>query len=360
MSPDPVRVVLLGNSFAEAVQLPALRSVGGNEVVGLAGRDLARARATAERHGIPRATDRWRELLELEPDLVVVTTPVDLHHEMASAALEAGAAVLCEKPFTRTLAEAEDLAARAEGRPAWIDHQLRWNPVRRRLRDLLREGFAGEVLHARHDLVIDSPAFLERPFGWWFEERRGGGALGALGSHLIDGVLWLHGPVEAVQGNLSTLVRERRGPDGAPCRVTADDTAELRLRLRGGGIVQVTTSVVLPGASRWLVEVGGRTGTLRLDLEDDLIGGHHGEDLRPLAPDLALPCPADHGIARSGAFAACAPLFLADVIGAVREGRTEIPEAATFADGLACMRVMEAARRSSAQGGAWVEVALDG
>jgi predicted dehydrogenase len=353
---SPVRVVLLGNSFAEAVLLPALRSLGGNQVLGVAGRSLERARATAQRWELPHATDDWRTLLDLEPDLVVVATPVDLHHEMAAAALDRGAAVLCEKPFTLTLAEAEDLARRAAGRAAWIDHQLRWNPARRLLRRRLTEGFVGRLFHARHDLVIDSPAFLERPHGWWFEAERGGGALGALGSHLVDGVLWMHGPVQAVQANLSTFVSPRPDAAGVLREVTADDTAELRLRLVDGGLVTVTTSVVLPGASRWLVEVCGSEGTLRLDLEDDLVGGRHGEDLAPLDPGLSLPRPEDHGIHRAGAFAACAPLFLADLLEAVREGRADLAGAATFADGLACMRVLDAARRSSAAGGRWVEV----
>ena len=357
---DTVRIAILGNSFAEAVQLPALQAIGGCEVLGVAGRSLEKARATAERWGLPRGTDDWRSLLEDGPDLVLVTTPVDLHAEMAAAALEAGAAVLCEKPFTLSVREAEALVDGAQGRLAWVDHQLRWSPVRRRLRDLLRDGFVGELYHARHDLVIDSPAFLERPHGWWFEEARGGGVLGALGSHLVDGVLWLHGPVEAVQGNLSTFVRERPDADGTLRSVTADDTAELRLRLVGGGIVSLTTSVVLPGGSRSLIEVCGSRGTLRLDLEDDLVGGQHGEDLAPLAEGLSMPRPEDHGITRSGAFAACAGPFLEELVAAVREGRALVPEAATFEDGLACMRILEAARCSSERGGAWVDVRADG
>ena len=63
--PAPVRIALLGNSFAEAIQLPALRHAGGNQVVGLAGGDGAKARATAERWDIPVATDDWTELLAL-------------------------------------------------------------------------------------------------------------------------------------------------------------------------------------------------------------------------------------------------------------------------------------------------------
>ena len=87
---NPVRIVLFGNSQAEAVQLPALNHIGGNEVVGIAGYDAEKAAATAENWGIGRSTSNWRELLELDPDLVIVTTPVNLHYEMTRAALDAG------------------------------------------------------------------------------------------------------------------------------------------------------------------------------------------------------------------------------------------------------------------------------
>ncbi len=351
----PVRIVLLGNSFAEAIQLPALKYAGNNEVIGIAGRNLAKAQETAQRWGIAKATDNWRELLALAPDLVIVSTPVDLHFEMAVAALECGAAVLCEKPFTRTVAEAKDLAKRAEGRLALIDHQLRWSPLRRRLRDKHRENFVGEVFHIRSDLVIDSPGYMTRPHGWWFDEARGGGTLGALSSHLIDNLIWIFGPVRAVNAQLSTFIKEREGPDGSPLPVTSDDCAELWLRMECGALVSMTTSVVLPGGSRWLVEVAGSEGTLRLDLEDDLIGGKHGEDMQPLAEDLCMPNPEDFGMTGRGAFAACEPLFLKDVIGAVSAGQNHLPEAATFEDGLACMRVLEAARYSSRTGCGWVD-----
>ena len=351
---SPVRVVVFGNSFAAKVQLPALARLEEAQVVGLAGRDEEKARATAERFGISASTGHWPDLLDLEPDLVLVSTPVDLHFDMVSSALEMGAAVLCEKPFTLDVDQAEDLANLAQGRLALVDHQLRWNPNRRKLRQLVQEGFVGEVYHVRSDLVLDSPTFLSRPHGWWFEEARGGGVLGALGSHMVDDLLWTFGPIEAVRGRLETFVKERPDTGGTPRPVTADDHAELWLRAAGGAAISLTCSVSAPGASRWLTEVAGSEGTLRIDLEDDLVGGRHGEDMRSIEVDGELADPAAHGIEATGPFAACEPLFLADVVDCVARGASELPGAATFEDGLACMRVLEAARRSS-KSGDWVD-----
>ena len=63
-----VRIALIGNSHAESVQLPALRYLGNNEVVGIAGRDLAKAQASAARWAIQHATADWRTLFEQAPD----------------------------------------------------------------------------------------------------------------------------------------------------------------------------------------------------------------------------------------------------------------------------------------------------
>ncbi len=194
----PVRIALFGNSHAGAVQLPALAHIGGNEVVGIAGHDGQKAAATARSWGIGRSTSDWRELLELDPDLVIVTTPVDLHYEMVRGALNTDAAVLCEKPFTRDVRQAEELTDLARGRLALVDYQMRWNPNRRKMRSLCQEGFVGEVLHVRADLLLDTAGFWERPFSWWSQGSRGGGVLGATGTHLIDNAQWMFGPVEAV------------------------------------------------------------------------------------------------------------------------------------------------------------------
>ena len=69
---------MLGNSFAARVQLPALRWAGYNRVCALAGEDAEKARATAQEWGIPHATGDWRTALEIEPDLVLVASPVHL------------------------------------------------------------------------------------------------------------------------------------------------------------------------------------------------------------------------------------------------------------------------------------------
>lgn len=346
----PVRIVLLGNSFASRIQLPALRWAGGNEVVGIAGRDPDKARATAAEWGIPHATGDWRELLALEPDLVIVTTPVHLHAEMVRAALETPAAILCEKPFTLDADEAAPLVEAARGRLALLDHQLRWSPWRRRLRELVAEGFVGTPWNVRTEISIGSVRRRDASWSWWYDAACGGGALGATSSHLVDLVRHGVGEVAAVLGcRLERYVPERRDADGVAHAVTADEHAIAWLELAGGARATVESNLMAPGGLGLRTEVIGSEGTLVLEGEERLFGLRATDDLAPIEVAPA-PTFAETGMPEAGPFARILPLYLRDVVAAVAAGATELPGAATFADGLATMRVLDAARRVAVRG----------
>jgi predicted dehydrogenase len=345
----PVRVAVFGNGFAARVQLPSLAKVGGNEVIGIAGRDPERARATAERFGIPRATTDYRELLDDRPDLVLVTTPVDLHAQMVRDALAAGAAVVCEKPFTMNVAEAEPLVEAAAGRLALIDHQLRWTPYRKKFDELVRAGAAGDLWHVRVHAAWGQPVHLTRPHTWWYEAERGGGILGAGASHLVDGVRHHFGEITSVRARLATYVAERSSDTG-PKKVTADEHASLWLELASGVRATVDTDLILPGGPFLLTEAWGSAGVVRLEDEVRLTTCRHGEDPVEVDVDGGEYDVLDEELARYGAFGRAEPLFLRDVLATIAEDRNELPGAATFADGLACMKVLDAARASDANG----------
>lgn len=346
---NSVRIAILGNSFAARTQIPALRWAGGNEIVGIAGRDLEKARATAQTFGIPKATTDYRELLELSPDLVLVSTPVHLHREMTLAALDVGAAVLCEKPFALNQAEALEMATRAEGRPAFLDHQLRWSPHLRALKEMCADGFLGEPWHLRFDMLLAPTRFHERPWSWWFDASRGGGILGAIGSHMLDVVRWLFGEVETVHCELATFVPRRRDAQGALQPVTADDYAHLSLGFESGLTAELTTSIAIPSERDFYLQVTGSRGTLRLVDGDVLYAGASGEELLPVEVEPALPTAAEFGMQEYGLFGRCLPLYLKDLLDVLRTGSRFLEHAADFEDGLAVQQILDAARASAAE-----------
>jgi len=354
---ETVRIGLLGNSFASKVQLPALRVVGGNEVIGIAGASLAKAEATAKEWSIPFATDDYRKVLELEPDLVIVSTPVHLHRSMVFDALDTKAAVLCEKPFALNEAEALEMAARAEGRPCFIDHQLRWNPVRQELRQLINSKKLGDIWHVEMDFSIPSPGFEKRPYRWWYDAERGGGILGALGSHMIDLLRSELGEVAAVRAQLDIFVPERADREGVMHKVTADEHATVSLRFESGARAELVTSTAVRASRGFTTSYTGSKASYTIVDEERLARfDPETKKLQPVTNAPILPSAESLGMPDMGPFARALPGYLTDVLRTVRSGQAKLPGAATFADGLATQRILGAAHRSNDTAGGWVEL----
>lgn len=369
------RVAILGNSFARKVQLPALRWAAAhgapNEVVAIAGRDGEKARATADAFGIAVATDAWEEALDParvgDLDLVVVSTPVDLHAPMVRGALErTRAAILCEKPFAMDGDEARALAGEARGRLALIDHQTRWSPWRRAFAREVAVGRSGDPWAARVHLKVASVPRIGAGFGWWYDAERGGGTLGALASHALDGIVDQFGsPVAAVRANLMTHVRERPDAAGEPVAVTSDESAHLWLELESGLDVQVETGVLDFGVERdagngVLCELRGAEATLRLEGETTLVRTPHGGAAEAVALDAPeLPTNEELGVPGMGFFARCLPGYLRDVLRAAVDGEATLAGAADFDSAVHVTDVIDAARLSSREGRR-VEVRRDG
>src|SRR5690554_815910 len=216
-SEGPIRLALIGTGFGSAVHLPALAHVDHTELVAICSRRQERATAIAARHGVHTASTDWRDVIN-DPgvDAVIIATPPYLHHQMVIAALEAGKHVLCEKPLARNLAETRDMArlAKQAGVVAMVDHQYRYLPIRRRVKELLDEGYIGTP-HALNMIVFNSQLASpeETRFNWLMEQDKSGGMLRAIGSHYIDTMRWWLGDINAVAGTVGTMVPKRRLPD---------------------------------------------------------------------------------------------------------------------------------------------------
>src|SRR5215831_313806 len=246
----PLGVGGIGSSFSRHTQIPAFAHTPGVEVVAVVSRQLARAYEAAKDYEIRRAfdpsdLDRFLKLDDL--DLVCVSSPPDTHRDYSLRALAAGKHVLCEKPTAMNAGEARDMAdaARRAGRLALLDHELRFDPTRRKLRDLVREGYLGRLLHVSIQVESEFRLDPKRAWSWWSDEASGGGILGAIASHIVDAVRYTFGEVVRGRGDLRTMFAERpEGATGAMRRVTADDYAAFWLELDGGGVVSgVLTSV---------------------------------------------------------------------------------------------------------------------
>ncbi len=259
-----LRVAILGTSFGRLVQAPGYQRHEGFELVAIAGRDGDKAAAAARELGVPAAYADWRELLRRErPDVVSVATPAWLHHDMMIESLAAGAHVLCEKPTAlhRFQAIAMRDAARRAGKVAGINHEFRFQPARSLAREMVRSGAIGRPRRA--EILGRYPIWARpasRPMTWLADRTRGGGILGALGSHHTDCLRTLFGG-EPLTALASVRVDQPlRGSE----RATADDSATVHYEFAGGASALLDLSACAP--YRWeRYEVHGEEASLRWD-----------------------------------------------------------------------------------------------
>lgn len=348
-----VRVGMIGTGFARRVQLPGLRLVPDVRVTAISSGRRANAELVAAEYGIPRVYDDGAELAHAsDVDLVIISSTPPSHARFALAALEAGKHVLCEKPMALDAGEAERMALAAELRPsqvAWVDHELRYEPNRRKVRELVRAGAIGEVRHIELSLKPylrgdGRPQAADAPWTWWFDATQGGGLLGAVGSHLVDLCrYWTGTEVVEVAGGVRTFVRERSDAQGVRREVTADEFVSGVLTLGGGVVATLTLSAVAHHGPGHLAQLTGRDGTLVLTGEGRLELGRPGEALEDVsvADDLAGRTTVNNMWARSFVRVA---RDLVCVIG----GNRPAGEPAGFRDGWRVQRVLDALRTGSA------------
>lgn len=350
-----VGIGIIGTGFARKVQIPAFSQCANAEIVSVASGSIENAKATAEEFGVGHYTDAWQETVSRDDvHLVCITTPPVLHREMSIFAFEHGKHVLCEKPMAMNVAETEDMTAAAKkaGVLALIDHELRFLPGRQKAFAMLRDGAIGKVRHAKYNFRASYRANASLSWNWWSDVEQGGGALGAINSHIIDSFRWFLGTeISSVFCQLQTHVKERAlGEKNKP--VTSDDQANMILRFADGELTEEATGLVSVGMAeppkyQNLIEFFGTEGAIRVDGNGELYTAKNNEtDWNEIETDIGtlvdgMP---DSGFSRGF-------LFLAPkIVDAIGNGSKQIDQAARFEDGLAVQKVLDAARESNAAG----------
>lgn len=242
------------------------------------------ARAAASRFGFAHATGDWRRLVEHpEVDIVDITSPNALHHEMALAAIAAGKHVYCEKPLSVTLEEAEEMAAAA--RAAGVKTMVAFNnvktPAAMLARQVIDRGEIGRPMRFRG--WFDQGFFNdpELPFSWRCTRKEAGtGALSDLGSHVLSVGQYLMGDVDATIAQQQTYFPTRpvasggmgygakAGADAPRREVENEDQIQSLVRFSSGAGGTIEASRVSAGKVFGLYwEVSGTEGTILMDGE---------------------------------------------------------------------------------------------
>lgn len=205
----------------------------------------------AQAFGIPEVVEGYDSITAASPfNVAYIATPPSEHARNAITCIEAGKAVLIEKPFAASVAEARRIAdaARAQGVFCMEAMWTRFNPAARRLRDLVRDGAIGEARQAHGEF-----SFTNEPdaANTSFDLRRGGGALAQLGVYPISLLHWLFGAPEAVEAF------GRIGDTGV------EEDAAISLRFAGGVVATVNTSLRALGDNG--LQIGGTHGSVAFE-----------------------------------------------------------------------------------------------
>ncbi|MFE5704320.1 Gfo/Idh/MocA family protein [Rhodococcus koreensis] len=281
MSPrQTIRVALIGAGAAGQAHAFGFRNVSmasGLETVQI---DLAvvvdpnveLARRTADRYGYADATADLQSVLD-DPsiDAISVALPNSVHAAVLPAILRSGKHVLTEKPIGRSSAEAVDLVALAEQSPAvtGVGFSFRRLPGLAAVQNLVADGTIGTVHNFTAWYNADYGASPQAPFGWRYAKATAGaGALIDIGTHAIDTVQYVVGPIRRVLSATLRTVIDRRPIPGSdqPGVVDTDDIALLTVELESGAVGQIRVNRVATGIPNSLgIEVHGADGHARFD-----------------------------------------------------------------------------------------------
>ncbi len=343
MTESHVGVAVLGAGFIAEYHLAGLAACGRAHVRTVVARHADRARAVAQRHGVPHADDDIAVALA-RPDVeaVVIATPDDTHEAVATAAAAAGKHILLQKPMAGNVTAAERIARAAShhGIDLQVSFMHRFFEEVEAARRILEEGTLGRVLGARIRNATPGP-----DWDAWFYQREHvpNGVADQLAVHGIDLVGCLLGSIVAVSALARTALPQRTLRDGRIVQVDVVDNVAATYTLADGTLVTHEVSQTeVGGCDRFRLEIYGERGTLWLRTERGPLALYLPERYGtswhvPVLPERVL------GERQHAA-------WLAGIVG-------DRPRLETANDALQGMRVVEAMMRSSERSGSLEPVA---
>lgn len=260
MTDSIVKVALLGYGYAgKTFHAPLIQSVKGMRLAAVVSSD--RSKVAADWPDASIATDPEDVFKSPDIDLVVIATPNDLHFQLAKRALAAGKAVVVDKPFTTTLAEAQELTelSKQAGTLLSVFHNRRWDADFITLRQLVSSGALGQVKHFESHFDRFRPTVRQR---WREKPGAGGGLWYDLGPHLVDQTLELFGTPQSIQADFAV---QRPG-------ATAVDYFHVLLRYADMRVILHASALVASGSARYTVH-GTKGSYIKhgLDTQEDAL-----------------------------------------------------------------------------------------
>lgn len=378
-----LKAAVIGTGFIGPVHVEALQRAG-VDVVGILGSTAEKSAAAAESLGLSKGYDSLSDLIgDASVDVVHITSPNRFHFDQATAALNSGKHVVCEKPLAMNPRESSQLVEIAEssGLAAAVNYNIRYYPMCLEAASQVRDGEVGDIFHVSGSYVQDW-LFHRSDFNWRVLSEDGGElrAVADIGTHALDLLQFITGlKIESVFADLLTVYPQRDRPVGSvetfsgnrsgvvateSIDVTTDDFGSLLLRMQDGARGVVHVSQVTAGRKNCLnFEIAGSQKSMAWCSEtpNSLHIGHRDSPNQSLVRDPALlgqraaaACSYPGG--HNEGFADTFKQLFRDFYDSVESGayRTH-PAYPTFVDGHHEVAICEAVLRSHRQQ-SWVRI----
>jgi len=377
----PIRTAIVGTGFMGRVHLEAVRRTEGVEVAAIVGRTEDAAQRLGAGFGVPLMKADYREVLrDRTIDAVHVCTPNAQHYSMTKDALETGKHVLCEKPITTAVREAEELVSLAakQGLRNCVCHNLRYYPMVQQMRQLREAGELGEILVVQGTYSQDWLLY-DTDWNWRADSKVSGPSrcMADIGSHWFDLAEHLTGlRVTSLCADLQTFHRTRKKPkhsvetfanklmgpeDYIETPVDTEDFGAVIFRMGTRTRGCMSASQVSAGRKNgFRMEIYGSRSSVAWNQErpDELWVGHRdsGNALFVKDPSLLLPgargfadLPGGHSEGYDDTFKQVFRRFYASI---GSSGTAEYPQ---FVDGLRQLKILDAVLESY-RARKWVDV----
>ena len=339
------------------------------KVVGVCTTTEEKSRAVAAEFGMQIATANEDDLINSpDIDVIDICTPNVFHYQTLKKAIAAGKSVLCEKPLCISAEQAEEIAALplAKGQICGMVFNNRWLAPVMRAKQLIDEGKIGRILSFEGKYLHNSATNVNRPAGWKQDSTVcGGGVLFDLGSHVIDLLGFLCGPLSEVSGMSQIAYPTRKGRDGEEWETNADESFYMTGKTKEGAHGTITVGKLQVGTNDDLsFEIYGEKAALRFSLmepnwlyyydntaADTPMGGMRGFTKIECVgryPDMTFPSPKAPAGWLYG--------HLASMYAFLSAVAKEEPFSPSLTDGLYVQNVMETAYSSDRIGGLRMEV----
>lgn len=270
MAQAKIRLGIIGANvhygWGSRAHLPALTHLADYELIAVCTAHRQTAEETAKQYGVPLAFHDHQEMLRhADIDAVAVVVRVPLHYRLTMDVLRARKHVLTEWPLGANLQEAQEMAhvAQAQGVHTMVGLQGRFAPAFLRIRELVAEGYVGEVLSCH--LTQIRPGVLRRTASrtWQRDRALGATTLTIPFGHAVDCLCLCVGEFTEVSGVVSTQVPQWHETDtDRMVAVTAPDTIMVSGKLANGAVASVHVASVPWHGSGMKLEIYGREGTL--------------------------------------------------------------------------------------------------